>query len=70
MVCAHTASWKLYDMRCSTEGSTGVDLSDFRNVDRPGACITVDWAIVCSYGALVQLEYFWTLQQSAAIWVG
>ena len=27
-------------------------LSDFRNVDRPGACITVDWAIVRSYSAL------------------
>lgn len=26
-----------YEMRCSTEGSTGVLLSDFRKVERPGA---------------------------------
>lgn len=33
-------------MRCSTEGSTGVVFSDLRNVDRPGAWITVDWVII------------------------
>lgn len=32
-------------MRCSTEGSTGVVLSDFRKVDRPGACIVEPGAI-------------------------
>jgi hypothetical protein len=32
-------SGQAYDMRCSTEGSTGVVLRDLRNVDSPGACM-------------------------------
>lgn len=35
-----------YDIRCSTEGSTGVVFSDLRNVDSPGAWIVEPWAIV------------------------
>lgn len=34
-----------YEIKCSTEGSTGVVLSDLRNVDRPGACIVAPWAM-------------------------
>jgi hypothetical protein len=45
-----------YDIRCSTEGSTGVVLSDLRNVDRPGACVVAPCAIlrVCSTSGLVE----------------
>lgn len=35
-----------YEIRCSTEGSTGVVLSDLRKVDRPGAWGVAPWAIV------------------------
>jgi hypothetical protein len=35
-----------HEIRCSTDGSTGVVLSDLRNVERPGACIVAPWAIL------------------------
>lgn len=34
-----------YEIKCSTEGSTGVVLSDLRNVDRPGACVAAPCAM-------------------------
>ena len=40
-------------MKCSTEGSTGVVLSDLRNVDRPGACIAAPWAMLGVWGVLL-----------------
>ena len=44
--CANRAEVRHYDMRCSTEGSTGVVLRDLRKVDRPGAWIFAPWAIL------------------------
>lgn len=38
--------WYPYEIRCSTEGSTGVVFSDLRNVDKPGAWITVDCVMI------------------------
>jgi hypothetical protein len=39
MSSSSSDSCQAYDIRCSTEGSTGVVLRDLRNVDRPGACM-------------------------------
>lgn len=38
-----------YEMRCSTEGSEVLDLSDFRKVDKPGACIVAPCAMLQLY---------------------
>lgn len=45
-------------MRCSTEGSTGVLLSDLRKVERPGAWIVAPWAMLV-FG---QLQFFMTVK--------
>lgn len=47
-----------YAMRCSTEGSTGVVLSDLRNVERPGACIAAPCAMWKLYIAFWPCQLF------------
>ena len=36
-----------YEIRCSTEGSTGVVLRDLRKLDRPGVCMVAPGAMMC-----------------------
>lgn len=49
---------KADEIRCSTEGSTGVVLSDLRNVDRPGACIAAPCAMLRGCVGVGLPDYF------------
>ena len=65
-----------YDVKCSTEGSTGVVLRDLRKDDRPGATVTAPWAIMSENtpSRRIRRAVLWSRKVCAsycyAIWVG